>query len=67
MIRPPEGLTLEAVYITMIVLACIVGIETGIIGALMKRAGSLKNLFRLATKTSHSKTTKEKDIASNDI
>ena len=70
MIRPPEGLTLETIYITMIVLSCLVGIETAIILGLRLEVGSFRRLILMAlgrATTSHKKTTKKKDVASNDI
>ena len=63
-----EMLTKDALLVAIYVLAGIAAIETGIIGDLATRVGSLRNLFRItasiANKRAHNATNK-KNITSN--
>ena len=67
--EPPRGLTFETLYIAVIVLSCVVGIETAIIGSLLMRFGSPRRLWRIVFMSNqcHKKTAKEKDITNNHI
>lgn len=61
---PPSFFTINELWVITLIMACIIGIETGIICGLATRAGSLRRLFRLrsdmADKSSH-KTNKGED------
>jgi len=62
MLKPPIGLTFEATYVALIILSCIVGIETGIIIALRSEFCSFGKLIRAVfgiTSKSHNKTAKK--------
>lgn len=60
---PPSTMTLELVWISAIILACIVGVESAILLGLRLRLGSFRRLMHLAiTSKSHYKTTDKKNI-----
>jgi hypothetical protein len=62
-----RGLTYTDLAIGSLVLAIIVGVETGFIIGLIQRAGSWTNLFRLTSRASNkdgNKTTEERHDAS---
>jgi hypothetical protein len=45
--------TTEQVLIALIIMTCIASIETGFIGGLISKAGSLKNLLRIVFKSNN--------------
>lgn len=68
--KPPTGLTIEAITIGAIILACIVGLETAIILALSEEFGSFRKLIRFAlgmASKRHKDTTNKSDITTKQI
>ncbi len=51
-----EIVGLDGAFLAIFILATIVGIETGILGGLVTRVGSLKNLFRITADEANNRT-----------
>lgn len=66
--RPPSIMTLEEIWLSIIILSCIVGLETAILLGIRLSLGSFRRLLALAiTSNSHKKPTNKKNISDNHI
>lgn len=70
--KPPSSLTFESIYITLIILSCVLGLTLAIIGAVAAQLGSLWKLVRVAlaldiVTTRHKKTTDKSHVPTKDV